>query len=76
MKLISGAVLLAAAEQAYSHAQLIPFPHHEAAAQLLVPASGLLVLLGSLLLLWGLLTETWSNQPRPAQAPIDPTHYR
>ena len=52
MKLVTGGVLLLTAEQAYAHAQLIPFPNHESAANVLIPAS--------LMLVWGLLTEARS----------------
>lgn len=57
MKLVAGAILLMAAEHAYAHAQLVQFPNHESAAAVLVPASLLFLVLGMLLLIWGLLTE-------------------
>lgn len=57
MKLLSGAVLLVGAEQAYAHALLVQFPNQESAATVLVPASLVLSTLGSILMLWGLLTE-------------------
>lgn len=57
MKLLAGAVLLLAAEQAYAHAQLVPFPNHQSAAAVLVPASLVLLVCGTILLIWGLLTE-------------------
>lgn len=57
MKLLSGVVCLAAAEQAYAHAHLIQFPHHTAAAGVLVPASVVFLAVGVLLCLWSLLTE-------------------
>jgi uncharacterized membrane protein YphA (DoxX/SURF4 family) len=60
VKMVSGCMLLLAAEQAYAHALLIPFPNHDLAGQTLLPASLILVVLGGLLLLWGLLTETWT----------------
>jgi len=53
-------VLLLAAEQAYAHAQLVQFPNHESAAAVLVPASVVLLILGTVLMVWGLLTETKS----------------
>jgi len=62
MKLISGAILVLAAEQAYAHAQLVQFPNHESAAAVLVPASLVLVVLGILMLIWGLLTEVRSSK--------------
>lgn len=57
MKLVTGAVLLLAAENAYAHAQLIQFPNHEAASSVLVPASLVLLALGVLMLIWGLLAD-------------------
>ena len=58
MKLVAGTVLLLAAEQAYAHAHLVQFPNHDVAARVLVPASLVLAILGSLLLVWGLVTES------------------
>ena len=65
MKLLSGVILLLAAEQAFAHAQLVQFPNHDVASQILVPASVVFVTLGSLLVVWGLFTEShakgWSE---------------
>jgi hypothetical protein len=57
MKLLSGAVLLLAAEQAYAHSHLIGFPNHEVAADVLIPAAVVFLVLGSLLVTWGLFAE-------------------
>lgn len=57
MKLVTGAVLLLAAEQAYAHAKLVQFPNHESAAAVLVPASLILSVLGLLMFTWGVVTE-------------------
>ena len=57
MKLLSGTILLLAAEQAFAHAQLVQFPNHEDATAVLIPASVVFVILGSILLIWGLLSE-------------------
>lgn len=57
MKLVTGAILVLAAEQAYAQAHLVPFPSHEHVATVLVPASLILLIFGTLLLLWGLVTE-------------------
>jgi len=57
MKLLSGAVLLLSAEQAFAHALLVQFPNHYLASQVLMPASVVFLSLGALLLGWGLLTE-------------------
>lgn len=61
MKLLSGAILLLAAEQSFANAQLTQFPNHEDAAAVLVPASVVFLALGSILLAWGLLSEIRSN---------------
>jgi hypothetical protein len=57
MKLLSGALLLLAAEQAYAHANLVQFPNQDSAAQVLIPASVVFVVLGFILTAWGLLIE-------------------
>ena len=57
MKLLSGTVLLLASEQAFAHAQLVQFPNHEEAAAVLIPASAVFLILGSILVIWGLLNE-------------------
>ena len=56
MKLITGAILLLAAEQAYAQAHLIQYPNTPA-ADVLVPASLVFLVLGVLILVWGLLSE-------------------
>ncbi len=66
MKLISGSILLLAAEQAYGHAQLVPFANRDTAILVFVPASILFLAVGALLLVWGLLTEFRSlGKPSP-----------
>ena len=57
MKLLSGAILLLAAEQAFAHAQLAQFPNHDDARAVLIPASVVFLALGSMLMIWGLLSE-------------------
>ena len=57
MRMICGAILLLAAEQAFSHAYLIGFPHQVYASQVLVPASATLGLVGFGVFLWGLVTD-------------------
>lgn len=57
MRTVTGAILLLAAEQAYAHSCLIAFPDQEAAVQLLIPASLVLLGLGSVFLVWGIWTE-------------------
>ena len=57
MRTITGAVLLLAAEQAFAHAYLVGFPNAPIAQDVLIPASGVLGLLGIAFLLWGILSE-------------------
>lgn len=57
MKMLTGALLLHAAEQAYAHANLVQFPNQDSAARVLYPASVVFLALGVLLTAWGLLTE-------------------
>ncbi len=57
MKLLSGAVLLVGAEQAFAHAQLVQFPNVDASSSVLIPVSLIFLVLGTLLMVWGLLTE-------------------
>lgn len=61
MKLVTGAILLLAAEQAYAHAKLVQFPNHQSAAAVLIPASLVLSILGLLMFLWGVITEARSS---------------
>jgi hypothetical protein len=56
MKLVTGAILLLAAEQAYAQAHLIQYPN-ASAADVLLPASLVLLVLGILMTIWGLVTE-------------------
>lgn len=61
MKLVTGAILLLAAEQAYAHAKLVQFPNHDSAAAVLIPASLILSVLGLFLFIWGMATEARSS---------------
>lgn len=57
MKLVSGALCLLGAEQAFAHAMLIQFPNQVTGTSVLIPVSMILLLLGTCLMVWGLLTE-------------------
>jgi hypothetical protein len=57
MRLVTGAVLIAAAEQAFAHAHLIGFPHSAFASQVLLPTSLVLSIAGVVLLCWGLVAD-------------------
>lgn len=68
MKMISGAVLMLAAEEAFAHAQLVQFPNHETAWSVLVPASVVFLALGCLLMVWGLVTDARTKRERGSAA--------
>ena len=53
MRTVTGAILIAAAEQAFSHAHLVGFPHGVFASQVLLPASLVLLVAGLGFLVWG-----------------------
>lgn len=63
--MLTGAVLLFLAEQAFAHAHMIGFPHQEYARQFLLPASIAAFVLGTACTVWGALTD---RQPRPDAA--------
>ncbi len=57
MRMVTGAVLIVAAEQAFSHAYSIGFPHSVYAIEVLVPTSFVLLVAGLSFLIWGVVTE-------------------
>ncbi len=57
MRLITGAILIAAAEQAFSHAYLIGFPHSVFASEVLLPTAMVLSAAGLGFLVWGVITD-------------------
>ena len=57
MKLVAGAILLHAAEQAYAHAHLVDFPHYRTVSPILLPVSAVLGIVGLVLLIWGVVVE-------------------
>ncbi len=57
MRMITGAILLLAAEQAFAHAYLVGFPHQAFVSQVLTPGSLLLGVIGLVFLIWGLITD-------------------
>ncbi len=57
MRMITGAILLLAAEHAFAHAYLVSFPHQAYASQMLLPASATLALVGLTCLVWGLVMD-------------------
>lgn len=61
MRMLTGAILLLTAEQAFAHAHLIGFPHELFAREVLYPASLLLGCCGGGVLVWGLLTDRPSS---------------
>jgi hypothetical protein len=61
MRMLTGAILLLTAEQAFAHAHLIGFPHELFAREILYPASLILGSCGGAALVWGLLTDRSSS---------------
>lgn len=53
MKLVTGAILLLSAVQAYAHANSIPFPNQVQASEVFTPTSLVLAVLGLIYLTWG-----------------------
>lgn len=68
MRMITGALLLLVAEQAFFHAHSIGFPHYRFVNEILLPVSGLLAITGLVLIGTGLWLD---RTPRPSndQAP-------
>ena len=61
MKMLTGAILILTAEQAFAHAHLVGFPHNLFVNDVLVPTSLVLAILGIISLIWGILTE-WRSK--------------
>lgn len=71
MKLLSGSVLLVGAEQAFAHAQLVQFPNQNTATTVLIPASIVMLTMGSLLLVWGLVSDARGHRSNRAGQSAD-----
>ncbi len=57
MRALTGAVLILAAEQAFSNAFLIGFPYHSFAQTILLPVAAVCGLTGVALLVWGFFAD-------------------
>lgn len=57
MRMITGAILILTAEQAFAHAHLIGFPHQVYVRSVLLPLSAVLGAIGVFSLVWGFLSE-------------------
>ncbi len=57
MRMITGAILLLTAEQAFAHSQLVPFPNQVFASEVLYPASMILSVLGVAFVIWGAICD-------------------
>jgi len=66
MRMMTGALLLVGAEQAYAHANLIQFPNHVEARTVLFPTALAFLVLGTMMTLWGALTEGRTPRLPPA----------
>lgn len=63
MKTISGAILILASEQAFAHSQMVPFPNHVFANEVLYPSSIGLAIVGIVLLIWGTIFDRQQQRP-------------
>ena len=70
MRMLTGALLLLASEQAYAHANLVQFPNHIEARTILIPAALLLLGLGTVMLVWG----AWTESRKGCCPPAAPSH--
>ena len=57
MRMITGGLLIVASEQAFAHSQMVPFPNQVFAAEVLYPASIVLLGLGICFLIWGAVSD-------------------
>lgn len=57
MRMVTGAILLLAAEQAFAHAYLVGFPYQAFASEVLLPTASLLGIMGLAFLIWGIFTD-------------------
>ena len=74
MKTVTGALLLLLSEQAYAHANLIGFPNHIKASELLIPVSLISLVLGLIFIVWGLWADRAAcvlNRAEAKSAPSD-----
>lgn len=65
MRMITGALLLLVAEQAFYHAHSVSFPHYQFVNEVLLPASQFLSVLGVGLIGFGLLYDRHPAPPPP-----------
>ncbi|MBI1314665.1 hypothetical protein GC176_25510 [bacterium] len=63
MRMVTGAILLLAAEQAFAHTQLVRFPNHQFTRDVLYPASSVL---GIAFLIWGALVDARASSSESA----------
>ena len=63
MRSIAGALLILTSEQAFAHAHMANFPNEPRVREVLYPAAGLLLAVGTLLLLWGLYSDRRTISP-------------
>ena len=81
MRMLTGALLILAAEQAFAHAHLVNFPYDGLVRDVLIPGATVSAVVGLILLVWGLFSETparprdkiHADPPTTAIAKNDPT---
>jgi len=69
MRMISGAILILAAVQAFAHSLSIPFPNQIFAGEVLYPASIALAALGTGLIVWGTVSDQRNTRRSPGTEP-------
>jgi hypothetical protein len=57
MRMLSGAILILVAEQAFAHAHMAEFPNQVFVNEVLYPTSMVLAAFGIGFLIWGVITE-------------------
>lgn len=57
MRMITGAILILGAEQAFAHAYSAPFPNQVLVCEVLLPTSLVLGAVGVGFLIWGIIVE-------------------
>ncbi len=57
MRMLTGAILILAAEQAFAHSYLVGFPHQGYVSEVLIPTSLVLGAIGAGFLVWGTIKD-------------------
>ena len=68
MRMLTGAILILAAEQAFAHAHLVNFPYDGLVRDVLIPGATVSAIVGLILLIWGLFSEVPAHSPHKIHA--------